>query len=144
MVEHASILSERMLSMRLLASRFFWIGLAAMTLAYGGSWWLRERFVEPSDVALICNVKPHPGWCSIHFAILAGQHNLLFGAAAVVAGLVALFRGGRVPAIAAAALSVVAIVNYNVGMGALALVFGLIASVRPRPALGPHRRAPQA
>ena len=90
------------------ASRAFWLGLIAMALAYGGSWWLRERFVEPSDVALVCNVTPHPGWCSIHFAILAGQHNLLFGAGALVVGLVALFRGGRGPAIAAAALSVVA------------------------------------
>jgi len=126
------------------ASRAFWLGLIAMALAYGGSWWLRERFVEPSDVALVCNVTPHPGWCSIHFAILAGQHNLLFGAAALVVALVALFRGGRVPAIAAAALSVVAIVNYNVGMGALALVFGLVASVRVRPPLKPRDRVPQA
>jgi hypothetical protein len=126
------------------ASRAFWLGLIAIALAYGGSWWLRQRFVEPSDVALVCNVTPHPGWCSIHFAILAGQHNLLFGAGALVVGLVALFRGGRGPAIAAAALSIVAIVNYNVGMGALALVFGLVASVRARRPLKPRDRAPQA
>ena len=111
-------------------------GLAVLVAALAGyaSWWLRQTFVEPSDVALICNAVPHPGWCLIRFAILVGQHSALFGVAALIAGGLALFRGGRGWAIAAAGLSVAAIVNYNVEMGALALICGLIASLRSRSA----------
>lgn len=137
--------------MSLLRSRKFWPGLAipglgiiVLAVACYGSWWLRQEFVEPSDVALVCNTAPHPSWCLIRFAILTGQHNALFGAAALVAGGLALFRGGPGPAIAAAGLGVVAIVNYNVEMGALALVFGLIASVRSRAAPSPRDGAPRA
>ena len=115
-----------------------------MVLAYAASWWLRQRFVEPSEVTLVCNSVPHPSWCAVRFAILAGQHNALFGAAAVVVAMAALFRGGRAVAIAASALSIAAIVNYNVEMGALALVFGLIASVRTRPTREQHGGAKQA
>ncbi len=121
-------------------------GLGLLVAALGGyaSWWLRQRFVEPSDVALVCNAVPHPGWCLVRFAILIGQHNALFGVAALIAGGLALFRGGRGPAIAAAGLSVAAIVNYNVEMGALALICGLIASVRSRSARSRRGDARQA
>ncbi len=120
------------------------LGVLVAALAGYASWWLRQRFVEPSDVALVCNAVPHPGWCLIRFAILIGQDNALFGVAALIAGGLALFRGGRGPAIAAAGLSVAAIVNYNynVEMGALALICGLIASLRSRSARrGDSRRA---
>lgn len=115
--------------MALLRSRALWLGLLVMALAFGASWELRALFVEPSEAALVCNAAPHPSWCVVRFAILAGQHNALFGAAALIAAAVALFRGRRGFALAAAGLAVVAMVNYNVEMGALALVLGLIASV---------------
>lgn len=132
-------------------SRTIWpaLAIAALGLLVAAatgyvSWWLRQRFVEPSDVALVCNAVPHPSWCWIRFAILISQHNDLFGVAALIAGGLALIRGGRGPAIAAAALSIAAIVNYNVEMGALGLVFGLIASVRSRSAPLPRGGAPRA
>lgn len=130
--------------MSLFRSAAFWFGLLITALVSWVSWELREVYVEPSAAALTCNVTPHPGWCAVRFAILIGQHNSLFGAAALVAGVVALFRGGRGPALTAAALAAAAIVNYNVEMGALALVFGLIASVRARPAREPRDGAPRA
>ena len=118
------------------------LGFLVAGLSGYACWWLRQSFVEPSNIALICNAVPHPRWCLIRFAILIGQHHGLFGFAALIAGAVALFRGGRGASIAAAALSVAAIVNYNVEMGALALICGLIASVRPRSARrGDSRRA---
>jgi hypothetical protein len=118
------------------------LGLLVAALAGCASWWLRQRFVEPSDVALLCNAVPHPGWCLIRFAILIGQHNALFGVAALIAGGLALFRGGRGSAIVAVGLSVAAMVNYNVEMGALALIGGLIGSLRLQSARrGDARRA---
>jgi len=100
-----------------------------MALAYGAVWQLRELYVQPSAAALACNAASHPSWCSIRFALLFCQHNALFGAAALIMGGAALFRGGRGAAVAAMGLSAAAIANYNVEMGALALVAGLIASV---------------
>jgi hypothetical protein len=118
--------------MRLWHLRGLWLGVLVGALAFGASWQLRAIYIEPSSAALTCNATPHPGWCVIRFAILAAQHNALFGVAALVAGVAALLRGGPAAAVAAAGLSVVAIVNFNVEMGALALVFGLIGAVRER------------
>lgn len=130
--------------MALFGSRTFWLSLLVVSAAYGISWALRYYYVEPSSAALACNSLPHPNWCQIRFAILAGQHNSLFGVIATITGVAALLRGGRGLAIAAAGLAVVAIVNYNVEMGALALVFGLIASVSRKPLPARHDGAPRA
>lgn len=100
-----------------------------LALAYAAAWELRQLYIEPSAVALVCNAASHPSWCAIRFAILFAQREALFGIAAVVMGGVALLCGGPKAAIAAIALSALAIANYNVEMGALALVAGLIASV---------------
>jgi hypothetical protein len=108
-----------------------------MAPAYGAAWGLRQLYVEPTSVALICNAVSHPPWCAVRSAILFGQHNLLFGAAALAAGAAALFRGSGGLAVAAAGLSLVAIANYNVDMGALGLVFGLIAGVGAGPQHSP-------
>jgi len=116
----------------LLCSRILWFGIVVTALAFAASWGLRETYVEPSSAALACNIPDHPSWCFIRFAILFGQRNALFGMAALLAGGIALLRGGRPWAIAAAALAVAAIVNFNVEMGALALVLGLIAAARTR------------
>jgi hypothetical protein len=104
-----------------------------MAPAYGAAWGLRQLYVEPTQLALICNAASHPPWCAVRAAILFGQHNLLFGAAALAAGAGAFFRASGGLSVAAAGLSVVAIANYNVDMGALALVLGLIAGVGAGP-----------
>ncbi|HLI11795.1 MAG TPA: hypothetical protein VKY65_09370 [Alphaproteobacteria bacterium] len=120
--------------MRLFKAPAFWLGILIVGAAYGVSFELRQAVVEPSAAAMACAARPYPTWCILRFAILAGQHSALFGVIALVTGILALLRGGRVLAIAAAALSMPAIVNFNVEMGVLALVFGLIAGVRmPRP-----------
>jgi len=121
--------------------------LLALLLIAGlgyAAWWLRQVYVEPSAAALVCNATPHPGWCAIRFALLIGQRGSLFGAAAVAAAAVALFRGGRGAALAAIALAVLAIVNYNVEMGALALVVGLVAGLRSKPSERPRVDASRA
>ncbi|HUC61985.1 MAG TPA: hypothetical protein VMF53_08505 [Alphaproteobacteria bacterium] len=135
--------------MTLLRSKALWLGLVAMALAWAGSWELRQIYVEPSAAALTCNATPHPDWCTIRFTLLVGQHSSLFGVAALVAGAVALFRGGRAPAAVAAVFAAIAIANYNVEMGALALVLGLVALVRRRAKAlpredGPRTGAPKA
>ena len=104
------------------------LGLAAAALAYGGGWELRQLYVEPGAAALACNIAVYPAWCLIRFALLFGQLHLLFGLAALAAGSVALLRGGRGLALAAGALALFAIANYNVETGALALVLALIAA----------------
>jgi hypothetical protein len=115
-----------------------------MALAWTGSYEVRAIYVEPSAAALACNATPHPDWCWIRFALLAGQRSSLFGVAALIAGAVALFRGGRRPAAVAAVFAAIAIANYNVEMGALALVLGLIAIVRKRAAPLARDDAPKA
>jgi hypothetical protein len=130
--------------MNLLRSRAVWLGLIAAGLAWAGCWQLRQIYVEPSAAALACNATPHPDWCAIRFAILIGQHTALFGAAALIAGALALFRGGRGPAAFAAVFAAIAIANFNVEMGALGLVLGLIALVRERGAVPPRDPAPRA
>jgi len=128
-VQYRGVLLKRALP----RSWTFWLGLAVMAPAYGVAWGLRQLYVEPTQVALICNAASEPPWCAVRSAILFGQHNLLFGAAALAAGAAALFRGSGGLAVAAAGLSVIAIANYNVDMGALGLVLGLIASVGAGP-----------
>lgn len=113
-----------------------------MASAYGAAWALRQIYVEPGAVALSCNAAGHPPWCALRAALLFAQHNLLFGAAALAAGALALLRGGRASALSAAVLALFAIANYNVDMGALGLVFGLIAGVAA-PAKGARDAAPR-
>lgn len=130
--------------MSLFRSSAFWLGLFITAFISWAGWELRRVYIEPSAAAFACHANPHPSWCAIRGAILIGQQNSLFGAAALIAGAVALFRGGRGPAVVAAALAATAIVNYNVEMGSLALVFGLIASVRARPSRRPRDDASRA
>jgi len=110
-------------------------------LLYGGTWWLREHYVEPGDAALACSVTTPPSWCVIRSALLFAQHNLLFGGTALIASSAALLRGGRGLALLGGALSLLALADYNVGTGALALVLTLIACVAapPERALGQDR-----
>jgi hypothetical protein len=120
-------------------SRTLWIGVAVAAFAWGAAWGLRETIVDPSAAALACASEVPPAWCPLRQAILVGQRDDLWGLAALAFGLLALVRGSSWAAVAAAALGIVAMVNFNVEMGALALVFGMISAVK-----GPPRPRPRA
>jgi hypothetical protein len=127
-----------------LRSRTFWIGLPIAGLAWAAAWYLRLTIIEPGAAALACASDQPPGWCPLRQAILVGQLDGLWGLAALAFGLLALLRGRAWSAVAAAALGVIAMVNYNVEMGALALIFGLIAAIKGPPPPRPRVDATRA
>ena len=128
----------------LLRSPGLWIGLLFAAALWAVAYALRQTIIEPSAASLACGSDAPPWWCPVRQAILVGQSDELWGIAAFVAGLLAVLRGGWWAAALAAGLSLTAIVNYNVEMGALALVLALLAFVRQGGPTAARGTAPQA
>jgi hypothetical protein len=125
-------------------SPMLWIGIPVSAAAWAMAWGLRETIIDPSAAALACSSAEPPPWCPLRTAILVGQLDQLWGLAALAVGIFALLRGPRWAAVLAPALGLVAIVNYNVEMGVLALIFGLLAAIKGPPRPVPRGDATQA
>jgi len=63
-------------------------------------------------------------------AVLWGQLNMVWGAASLAAGALAFLLGGRALVCAWSTLTALALSNYNVDLGAMGLVLGMLRVVR--------------
>lgn len=113
------------------------LSLGAVLLAVGAMALYRHLYVEPREWGALClDLSRAPLACRPRAALLWLQHWQLWGAGALLLGLWA-FLGGPAPArIAAVALGVIAVLNYNASWGMLGAVLGAWAwigdAMRPR------------
>lgn len=107
-----------------------WAGLGLLVLWLPALILYRHAFVEPRSWVAACE----HGWptaCGPRAALLFAQRNDLLGLGAVALGLWA-FLGGRFAVrLAAVALGIAGVVNYNVTWGMLGAALGAWAWLRP-------------
>lgn len=92
--------------------------------------WLRYGFIEPSDMAHVCEDANGPWWCGTRMLVVQGFLSYGYGYAAVLMALVALFWRNTVAAVLAASVGVIALQMYCYEGGALALLIGALRLVR--------------
>lgn len=109
---------------RLLHKALPWLAL----LAVGGvAAWLRYGLVEQSSMAELCGGTGSPWWCAWRQWLVLGFLHDVYGVAALIAGVFAVFSRRVAVVWTAAALGLFALVLYCYQTGALVL---LIASLR--------------
>ena len=100
------------------------IGLACVAASVAGLLAYRAWFVEPRAWAALCVAAASPSACVPRGWLLWLQHFGLWGGAALALGLAA-FRGAPFAvSVAAVALGVAGVVNYNASFGMLGLALG--------------------
>ena len=114
------------------ARRFFPIALPWLLLLTVGLFtaWLRYGFIEPPDLAHLCDDANGPAWCGVRAAIVLGFNSYGFGIAAIVVTALSLIGKKRWLAWLAATLGVFAVILYCYDAGALALLIGSLRLVR--------------
>lgn len=114
--------------------------LAATAAVFAVAYGVRFLWVENAALGFACTAEMTPA-CAVRQAFILGFHWKLYGAAAVVLGGVALWRPRAVPTALALATSALALVFYNIELGALGGVLALSALARMAPDCGAGRSA---
>lgn len=119
---------------RRLGAAVLWVG-AGLGTGYA----LRFLVIEPEAIGRACVSLDAPSWCLPRQAVIWSFHLNVIGGLGLAAGLVALLGhrrdgwrtlAGRVHArTVALAAGGLALVLYNVGLGAAAVVLGLLAAM---------------
>jgi hypothetical protein len=112
---------------RFLSLAFPWLLLAATGLLAA---WLRYGFIQPPDLAHLCDDGSKPAWCGLREAVVVGFNSGGYGVAAIVAAVFALLRTKPWLACLAAMLGIFALTLYCYIPGAIALLVGSLRLVR--------------
>jgi hypothetical protein len=133
-----------------------WLSAAAWLLLLGvalGASWLRYDLIESSAIGQLCSGEHSPSWCEWRqWLVLGFQHHAygvsVYGAAALVAAMIALLWKNPWTAWLAAALGLFALELYCFEPGALALLIGCLRLLRLQvqpstPPLSQHRQRDQ-
>ncbi|GLQ89567.1 hypothetical protein [Dyella flagellata] len=114
------------------ARRFFSIALPWFLLVAIGllAAWLRYGFIQPPELAHLCDDAKGPAWCSARAAIVIGFNTYGYGIAAIIATAPALLCRKPWLACLAAALGLFALTLYCYIPGAIALLIGSLRLVR--------------
>lgn len=114
------------------ARRFFSIVLPWMLLVAAGllTAWLRYGFIEPPELAHLCDDANGPAWCGARAALVLGFNSYGFGTAAIIVTVLSLIWRKTWLAWLAATLGVVAVILYCYDAGAVALLVGSLRLVR--------------
>lgn len=104
-----------------------WLLLLPVGLAAA---WLRYSLIESSAVGAACSALSSPSWCIGRAWLVLGFQKDVYGAAALVATVLALLPRRPRTAWLAAALGLVALELYCVEAGALALLVGCLRLLR--------------
>jgi hypothetical protein len=99
-------------------------------LAALGAAWIRYGFIEPADLAHVCEGTAVPGWCPVRNTLVQGFRSYGYGYAALAGTLLALVWRHPLSATLAAALGLIALELYCYEAGALALLVGALRLVR--------------
>lgn len=112
--------------------RFFPIALPWFLLLIFGLFaaWLRYGFIEPPELAHLCDDANGPAWCGVRTAIVLGFNSYGFGIAAIVVTALSLIWKKPWLAWLATALGVLAVILYCYYPGAIALLIGSLRLVR--------------
>ncbi|MEO5374567.1 MAG: hypothetical protein H7840_09835 [Alphaproteobacteria bacterium] len=115
--------------MRLLAT-----GLTAAVAAVAAAAAVRYVMIEPREIGALCQAGLGPWWCPVRQALVVVFRENLLGLGALVLAVLGYVggesRAARVFAVLAVALGAVALVLYNAGLGAPALLLGLMRVAR--------------
>lgn len=101
-----------------------WIGIAVVVATGLGFWAFRELTIVPRVYGDLCTAAHPPFVCLPRQAVLWTQYVRLFGLAALLVGLVGWALGRYWLAVAAIAIGVAAMINYNATQGIIGIVFG--------------------
>lgn len=112
--------------------RFFPTALPWLLLLAFGLFtaWLRYGFIEPPELAHLCDDTHGPAWCGVRTAIVLGFNSYGFGIAALIVTALSLILKKPWLAWLAAALGVLAVILYCFYAGAFALLVGSLRLVR--------------
>ena len=91
---------------------------------------VRYLFIEPANLAHLCEDSHGPAWCGIRQAIVIAFYSYGLGYAALAATVLALVWRHPVSACLAAMLGFIALVMYCYEAGALALLIGSLRLIR--------------
>jgi hypothetical protein len=91
---------------------------------------VRYLFIEPANLAHLCDDNGGPPWCGIRQAIVIAFYSYGLGYAALAATALALLWKHPVSATVAAMLGFIALVMYCYEAGALALLIGSLRLIR--------------
>jgi hypothetical protein len=108
-------------------TRADWAGIAIVAAAGFGFWLFRELTIAPRLYGSLCTAAHPPLVCAPRQAVLWLQYQRLFGLAALVSGLIGWALGRRWLAVAAVAIGVAAVINYNGTQGMIGAALGLWA-----------------
>jgi hypothetical protein len=111
-----------------------WIGLVIVVLTLPALLAYRQIYVEPREWGVACAVTAPPLACYPRDALLWLQQYYLWGTLSLLLGVWALVRAPLWVAVAAAAVGIAGVVNYNVTWGMLGAALGIWAWIRPAPA----------
>ena len=114
------------------ARRFFHIALPWFLLVAFGlcTAWLRYGFIEPPELAHLCDDASGPAWCGARAALVLGFNSYGFGIAAIIVTALSLIWKKTWLAWLAATLGVLALILYCYDAGAVALLVGSLRLVR--------------
>ena len=102
-----------------------WRDLAIVVAVGLGFWVFRELTIVPRVYGSLCTMAHPPLVCAPRQAVLWAQYERLFGMAALLAGLIGWALGIGWLAVAAMAIGVAAVVNYNGTEGMIGIALGL-------------------
>lgn len=91
---------------------------------------VRYLFIEPANLAHLCDESGGPVWCGIRQAIVMAFYSYGLGYAALAATVLALAWKHPASACLAAMLGFIALVMYCYEAGALALLIGSLRLIR--------------
>ncbi|HEY9131860.1 MAG TPA: hypothetical protein VIM98_08910 [Dyella sp.] len=91
---------------------------------------VRYLFIEPANLAHLCDEANGPAWCSVRQAIVFAFYTYGLGYAALASTALALAWKHPATACLAAALGFIALVMYCYEAGALALLVGSLRLIR--------------
>lgn len=108
------------------------IGMVVLGVAAAFALALAARFliVEPRGAELMCGALDAPGWCPLRKALVPVFTFQGFGAASLLAGAFAVWRWSGAAGVAALVFGAAGMVLYNVEMGSVGTLLGLIALTR--------------
>jgi hypothetical protein len=110
-----------------------WIGLAVVAASLGLLLAYRAVFVEPLSWGALCASALPPGACLPRAVLLWAQYWYLWGGCGLFLGLLAFLGAPFAVAVAAVAVGIAGVVNYNASWGMLGAALGAWAWLRRTP-----------
>ena len=104
-----------------------WLALLAVGIVAAT---VRFELIESSTIGQLCGSGQGPWWCGVRTALVLGFLHNVYGVAALIGAVLALFSRHRTLAWLAAALGVIALQLYCAETGALALLIGSLRLLR--------------